>query len=180
MTQTNASLADVLINVLDRAIAGRPISVNGPFTDALRAQERIGWRALLQGYWAQEWQLAFLTTYTPPTVETPKDKAKRHIQMDRWQTRIIRTIWTSMIALWKIRNDDRHGRDAETKETSRHEVLTNELRLFYTNRDQYPIEVQNLLYPTFEEHYQDKSYKIENWLNAYRVTFEIMQIRPED
>jgi hypothetical protein len=47
--------------------------------------------------------------------------------MDRWQTQIIRTIWTSMISLWKLRNDDRHGRDKETKELARHEVLTNEL-----------------------------------------------------
>jgi hypothetical protein len=81
-----------------------------------------------------------------------------------------------MIALWKIRNDDRHGQDAETKELSRHLVLTNEVWLFYTDRDHYPIKVQNLLHPTFDEHYQDKSYKTKDWLNAYRVTFQVMKI----
>jgi hypothetical protein len=69
-------------NVLNRAIAGRPISVNGPFTVALRAQERISWQAMLQGYWANEWQTEFCNTYSPPTVETTTDKAKQLMKMD--------------------------------------------------------------------------------------------------
>ena len=100
--------------------------------------------------------------------------------MAKWQAHLVRTIWTGMIALWKIRNDDRHGRDAETKEKARHEVLTNELRILYDNREHYPPSVQNLLRPTFDEHCGDKSYKINDWLNVYRVTFQVTKIRPEN
>jgi hypothetical protein len=85
-----------------------------------------------------------------------------------------------MIALWMIRNDDHHGRDAETKELAWHEVLTNELKLLYNHREQYPPEVQNLLRLNYADHCQDKSYQISDWLNAYRVTFQVMKIRPEN
>jgi hypothetical protein len=133
---------------------------------------------MLLGYWASEWQMAYYHTSITPEEETPADRSKLLTNMARWQTQLIRTIWTSMIALWKLRNDDRHGRDAETKEKARHEVLTNELRDLYRNSNQYPVEVQNLLRPSFEAHSEDKSSQIEDWLDAYRVTFDVMLIRP--
>jgi hypothetical protein len=177
-TKTNTELHEAILDVIDRAIAGRPISVGGTFAAALRAQEQIGWRSMLQGYWASEWQTAYSNTFVPPMEETPAERSKRITNMARWQTQLIRTIWTSMIALWKLRNDDRHGRDAETKELARHEVLTNELRGFYINRDQYPATTRNLLRPSFEVHCQDKASLLEDWLDAYRVTFNVMHIRP--
>jgi hypothetical protein len=53
-------------------------------------------------------------SYATPAEETPADKTKGATDMDRWQTRLIRTTWTGMIYLWKIRNDERHGCDKET------------------------------------------------------------------
>jgi hypothetical protein len=100
--------------------------------------------------------------------------------MDRWQAQLIQRIWTSIIALWKICNDDRHGRDKETKELARHEVLTNELQHLYLNSNQYPVVVQNLLRSSFNAHCEDTSSQIEDWLHAYRVTFQVMHIRPDD
>jgi hypothetical protein len=47
--------------------------------------------------------------------------------MGRWQKQLIQTVWRSMITLWKTRNDEHHGWDAETKESARREVLHKEL-----------------------------------------------------
>jgi hypothetical protein len=55
-----------------------------------------------------------------------------------------------MIALWKIQNDKRHGWDKETSKAARHEVLTNKLKVMYTNQDQYPPAVHNLLQQSFK------------------------------
>jgi hypothetical protein len=178
VTNTATNLQEVILNAIDRALGGRPVSIRGTFGAALRAQERIGWRSLLQGYWAIEWQEAYCRTYVPPEDEAPEDASKRHIQMGRWQSRLIRTVWTSMIALWKLRNDDRHGRDKETKEASRHEVLTNELQQFYMTRAEYPEAVQNLLRPTLAEHATETAAQIEDWLQAFSMTFKVMHIRP--
>ncbi len=133
---------------------------------------------MLQGYWAKEWQHSFVRTYLPPDEETPADKSKRQIKMGRWQASVIRITWTGMIALWKIRRDERHGRDADTREAARHEVLTNELKVLYSNRDQYPPAVQRLLRSSYDIHSRDKSARIEDWLNAFRVTFQVTHIRP--
>ena len=175
-TKTNANLSKAIINAIDRALAGRPISVTGHFAAALREQESIGWRSMLQGYWAPGWTTAYRDTYVTPIEESSKDRSKRLTGMERWQTQLIQSIWTHMISLWKLRNDERHGRDKETRELARHTVLTNELRLLYLHRNKYPQEVQAILKNSFDDHCKDKASKIDDWLNAYRVTFQVMHI----
>jgi hypothetical protein len=177
-TKTDSNFTEAIVNALDRAMAGRPISVGGPFQAALRAQERIGWRSLLQGYWAKEWQKCFQHTYAPPDEESADARQKRLTTMSRWQTSLIKVLWTQMIALWKLRNDERHGIDKDTRELSRHTVLINELELLYINRTDYTTAAQNLLRTTFADHCRDKASQIEDWLHAYRVTFNVMRIRP--
>ena len=175
-TRTNTHLMEALLNVMDRALAGRPISVNGQFTLALRAQERIGWRSLFHGHWALEWKQAYQETYATPAEETPVAKTKRHTTMDRWQSQLLKTTWKCMIDLWKIRKDDRHGRDAESREQARHEVLSNELSLLYTNQHQYPDHIRNLLRPNVVGHIQDTADQLDDWLQAYRETFAATHI----
>ena len=134
-TKTVVALQELLIDVLDRAIAGRPISLSGPFSNLLRTQERIGWRAMLQGYWSVEWQTTYLSTYEAPTTESRKDKQQWILAMALWQKRVLTTTWPQMIRLWTLRNEERHGRDAETKEQARREVLLNAIRTVYEDRD---------------------------------------------
>jgi hypothetical protein len=159
--------------VLDRALAGRPISVSGPYEDLLRSQERIGWRAMLHGYWSIEWQKAYQTTYAIPEDETPKDRSKRTITMALWQRKVLKATWQQMIQLWRLRNEERHGRDTETREQARREVLQNEIKVLYSNRNQYPVGVQQLLRPSYEAHCLERVSNLQNWLDAYRVTFEV-------
>ena len=175
--RTDTHLMEAILNVINRALVGRPISVTGPFERVLRAQEQIGWRSLLHGHWAKEWQISYQTSYATPADESIADKSKRHIHMRRWQTQLIRTMWTSMIAMWKIRNDDRHGRDKETREEALHEVLKNEIHKLYAHRDQYPIGVRNLLQPTFADYSGDTASQLEDWLHAHRVTFKVTHNR---
>jgi hypothetical protein len=82
ITKTNPDLQEAILNVINRAIAGRPISVGGAFTVALRAQEQIGWQSMLQGYWESEWQTAYFHTFATPEEETPTDRSKRLTNMD--------------------------------------------------------------------------------------------------
>jgi hypothetical protein len=110
-TKTDTNLCEAILDAIDRAIAGRPISVIGTFTATFRAQERIGWHSLLQGYWATKWKTAYCSTYTTPEEETADDKSKRLTGMDRWQSHLIQIIWKHMIALWKL---------TATAETKRH------------------------------------------------------------
>jgi hypothetical protein len=178
-TKTDTQLVqETIINVLGRALSGQPISVGGIFNVALRAQEKIGWRSMFQGYWASEWQTAYIDKYATPAVENTADKLQRQTNMERWQAQLIKTVWTNMVNLWKVRNEEQHGRDKETRENACHEVLTNELKLLYDNREQYPDGVQNILQNTFADHCRDKASQIEDWLNTFCMTFQVMHIQP--
>jgi hypothetical protein len=41
-------------------------------------------------------------------------------------------MWRTLIQLWKLRNDERHGWDKESRDNARREVLHKELKEIYT------------------------------------------------
>jgi hypothetical protein len=137
-TSTNGELQDTIINCLDSAMAHRPIHTHGTFHRALTAQAQIGWVHMLQGYWSLEWQAAYDNTYPVPDEETRQEKQQRLLKMTRWQKKIIRTVWGSMIKFWKLRNDERHGWDKESRNSARREVLHKELEAIYERKHEYP------------------------------------------
>jgi hypothetical protein len=128
---------------------------------------------MLQGYWSHEWQVAYESTYATPATEDRKAKTKRLLQMGRWQKNIITAIWGAMIKLWKLRNEERHGWDQESRERSRREVLHFELEEIYNRKEEYPRRVQNLLRASYEIHIQETVTKLADWLEAYKGTFAI-------
>jgi hypothetical protein len=95
--------------------------------------------------------------------------------MALWQNRIIQTTWTIMIQLWKIRKDEQHGQDAETRDQARPKVSQNEIEVLYSERDLYPLRVQKLLRPSFETHCHERVTKLQDWIDSYRVTFRVTQ-----
>jgi hypothetical protein len=97
----------------------------------------------------------------------------RIVAMSLWQKRMIQTTWTLMISLWKLRNDERHGRDTETREKARREILTNKIELLYNNCESYPLRVQKLMRELLEIHSTESVLNLRNWIDAYRVTFEV-------
>jgi hypothetical protein len=71
---TATNLLELILTCIDCAIDDRPIPIQGPFHEALRSQELIGWLSMIRGYWSQEWQHAFERTYMSPAEETRKQK----------------------------------------------------------------------------------------------------------
>ncbi len=128
---------------------------------------------MLRGYWTLEWQAAYERTYKIPDSETRKEKLKRLQQMTRWQSKVIQTIWRNLIQLWKLRNDERHGRDKESRDTARREVIHHKLEEIYLKKQQYPIKVQRLLRASYEIHIQETVRKLSDWLDTYKGTFAI-------
>jgi hypothetical protein len=151
-TSTDGGLQETITKCLDCAMANRLIYTHGPFHRALKAQSKIGWVSMLQGYWSQEWQMTYKRLHQVPTDEDRKAKNKHILQMARWQKLIIQTVWDVMIKLWKIRNDERHGWDQESRDRSRREVLHHKLAEIYGRKHEYPQHVQNL--PYYAHHFK--------------------------
>lgn len=168
---TASNLQEAILSCLDNSLAGRTNPTRGSFGTALLAQAHIGWTAMFRGYWSLEWQKAYMRTYPVPDVETRKEKNKRHYQMELWQKKILQQLWRSMIALWTLRNNERHGWDKESRDGARREVLHHELATFYTRKHEYPARVQRLLRASYEIHITETASKIADWLDAYKNTF---------
>ncbi len=157
----------------DCALTDRRVTTLGSFHAALKAQEKIGWTAMLRKYWANQWQSEYKRTYQTPDGETCKNKNKRHQQMKRWQKKVIQTTWTALIQLWTLRNKEQHGWDKESRDSAGQEVLHKELADIYDKRDKYPQRVQRLLKQSYDQHIQETVPKLSDWLNTYKGTFAI-------
>jgi hypothetical protein len=130
----------------------------------------MGWLGL-KGHWSNKWQQAYDNTYTAPGEETRKEKNTRKRSMDRWQKKIIHTLWGSMIQLWTTRNEERHGWDQDSRDSSRRKVLHKELEDIYLRKHEYPERVQQLLRNSYEEHIQEPVTKLTDWMDASQGTF---------
>jgi hypothetical protein len=128
---------------------------------------------MLRGHWTKEWQRAYEQSYHAPSEETRPERNKRSLTMSRWQKKIIQTIWSFMIQLWTLRNDERHGLDKASRDSARREVLHKELEYFYNRKEEYPVRVQRLLRTSYEIHIQETVTKIADWLDAYKGTFNV-------
>ncbi len=172
-TNTDEYLQETILDCIDSAMAGRAVNTQGPFQQALESQERIGWVSMLHGYWTKQWQVEYEKSYDAPPNESRKDKNKRLRHMARWQKKIIQTIWASSIKLWKTRNDERHGWDKESRDSSRRKVLHKELQEIYDQKNEYPQQVQRFLRASYEIHIQETVRKLTDWLDAYKGTFAV-------
>ncbi len=94
--------------------------------------------------------------------------------MQWWQKKVIQRTWHFMIKLWKLQNNDRHGWDAESRESSRREVMHYALTEIYNKKQEYPQRVQQLLRASYDIHIQETATKIADWLDVYKGTFAVM------
>jgi hypothetical protein len=163
---TDSNLQETILNCIDSAITERAVISNGPFSNALESQSDIGWIDMLRGYWSNKWQVAYEQSYSVPNNEDRKAKNKQKLQMQRWQKKIIQTIWNSMIKLWKLWNDERHGWDAESRESACGEVLHSKLAEIYNRKNEYPRRVQRLLRTSYNIHIQEKQRKLQTGLRT--------------
>jgi hypothetical protein len=90
-------------------------------------QRDIGWTQLFYGRLTQQWGIAYESTCFQPSGKPP-------IPPDEWIAKVIQLLWDYFLALWKVRNDDRHGRDTESKERLERERLDLKIRALYTQQ----------------------------------------------
>jgi hypothetical protein len=115
-----------------------------------------------------------MSAYTIPLEETNKQKSKGKTQVMRWQKKILKSMWGSLLQLWTTQHKERHGWDKEGRDNARREVMHTELFQIYYRKHEYPPQqVQHLLRTTYEIHIQETVTKITDWLDAYKGTFAV-------
>jgi hypothetical protein len=103
-----------------------PIEDSPDIREIIEAQEKIGWNQMLQGRIAHQWIEKQKEAMATPT--------KRKNSMT-WATEMISTIFEYWLKLWKMRNEDKHGRDAVTRREAERQQAIRELEQMYEGNE---------------------------------------------
>jgi hypothetical protein len=132
---------------------------------AIRQQNEMGWRQVINGRFSIEWSRIQDDYYARSrTQKQNNDRRSGH----RWQIKLIHLIWTEWDKLWKIRNEELHGRDSATRAATERREITNALRTVY---DQYEPRVQELLTEEEHQHLSKPHWLTKNWLTVNAPIF---------
>ncbi len=134
----------------------------------LATQNSIGWRQLFNGRFSQQWAAdlqnnhLFRNRHHLPTKNPTGHK---------WQVTIITVIWEQWYALWKMRNEDVHGKDEATRIIAERREVTRRLTAIYDQRQHMEPSAQSLLYPDIRNHLEQPPWVIQNWININGPVF---------
>jgi hypothetical protein len=88
-----------------------------------------------------------------------------------WSSSIIRLIWEHCYEEWKVRNQAKHGRDADTRAQARLEKAHRDVRALYDIKPKCFHRAQRqYFYPSFDAHIaKEKDVRnLENWVVTYK------------
>ncbi len=90
-------------------------------------QQAIGWHQLLQGRFTEAWRLHYHQYLGSKATNTKNGHT--------WVTSVITTIFTQWLDLWKLRNQDRHGKDSQAQDDVARRQAVTELQTLYNLQD---------------------------------------------
>ena len=100
------------------------ITVNPAVADIAAAQQAIGWNQILKGRFSQLWAIT--------QDQHLGSRATNRFDGTTWMIQVIELILLEWLKMWNLRNEDRHGRDIESKRQAETRQTIRELEQFYT------------------------------------------------
>jgi hypothetical protein len=128
------------------------------------AQKRIGWNQLLQGRMAKEWIVI--------QREAMGDKATKRKNAVTWATDIISTTFEQWLNLWKLRNEDRHGKDNKTRKEAERRQAIRELEQMYEDNEDVNTGEEWILHRPLEVQRTKSTYTIRAMISNYAPVLE--------
>ena len=129
----------------------------------IQSQNDIGWDQLYRGRWSVEWrqqQDNYMTNHPDGLPISGSD----------WVRGLGRLLIDQWFQLWKLRNDDRHGKDQEQQRILRERIIHASIREMYTYRSKVCPADRHIFHESAEEHIQRHPLlnSMEDWLLNYR------------
>ena len=136
-----------------------PVTFPADVRSLIQHQNAIGWRQILRGRFAADWQQIQNAYYMK---HRRKTKFKR--TGERWQKQFIATIWESWFELWSIRNGEVHGTTAESRARAQRREINREVNELFAERAFMEPQVQALLDTDPESQMRRPQRLTKNWL----------------
>ena len=125
----------------------------------IQRRNAIGWRQILRGRFASDWQTIQNEYYMQHRRKTPFKRTG-----ERWQQQFILVIWGAWFRLWSIRNGEVHGTTSATRAQAQRREVGRQLTEIYASRNFMEPAVQLLLENDQETHMQRPTHVTKNWL----------------
>ena len=161
-------IKELMLEGLSAVLGNRPtntIAVNPEVATVAEAQAAIGWNQILKGRFSRSWastQDRYLGSRTTARVNG-----------STWMIKVIETILLEWLKMWKLRNEDRHGRDMESRRHAETKQTIRELELFYATHDGKVTERLQWLFTTALEVRREQNIGVTiQWLNTWKPIVE--------
>ena len=164
---THPELMDLLLEGLHAVLYGLPtgqIPVRLSVETVAAAQTAIRWDQLLKGRLAKAWQLKQQAHLGNRSTEKKNGRT--------WATSISTKLLQQWWDLWTLRNQDRHGKDFQSREDAQHRQALREITQLYEHKDNLPQQLQWLLQKPLQQCLQWPTYMIVAFINAYKPIIE--------
>jgi hypothetical protein len=138
-----------------------PVLYHWELRQLIVQQNAIGWRQVINGRFSQEWARIQDDYYA--RLRTQRGSNDRRSGLT-WQKLLITQVWTAWSTLWKLRNEELHGRDTISTERAERQEIKRALKEVYELRPQLEPRVQDLLMRNEQDHMQRPLWVTRNWL----------------
>lgn len=155
---TNLLLDGTKQAMLDPNTEG-PEQIPTELTSVALAQQSIGWKHILKGRLSKEW-----ITYMGNSIGSDATKTKNAIT---WATDIIKTIFNQCLALWKMRNEERHGHDYKLRREAEQNQAVREMEQLYELKGQIQPEDEWIFNIPIEQQKTKTAYVLQAFLSNY-------------
>ena len=130
----------------------------------IQTQNIIGWDQLYRGRWSLEWR----KMHNEYAQSLGPDR--QTAQGQSWLLSMGRLLIDQWLALWKLRNTERHGKDEQQQHEVRLRTLKSELHELYQYRNQVCPADRYIFYQNVETHLEHHSSlnHLEDWITIHR------------
>ena len=165
---TAPPLQELLLEALGALMGGRSMTTirsDPAVADVARAQRDIGWHQILKGRFSQQW--------TRTQDKYLGANATRTVNGGTWMTKVIEVWLSQWLKLWKLRNEDRHGHDVNTRAQAEEAQVYRELQQFYEAHDgNVPERLQWIFDTPISTRMEGKVGITRLWLNTWKPVME--------
>lgn len=134
------------------------------YTTLIEQQNVIGWDHLYKGRWSIQWS------------HIHDDFVQRHVirgsilSGKSWVLGVGRLLLDQWLLLWKLRNEERHGKDMQEQNRIRQQIVTSELMELYTYKNKVCPADRSLFHDSVEDHLSQHTSLdvIEDWISVYK------------
>jgi hypothetical protein len=159
----NETMRDWMVSSAGIDFHASPVLFHNAVRAVINHQNSIGWRQMFNGRFSVEWSRLQDDHYARQRLQRgTNDRRSGH----RWQIKLICLIWKEWIKLWKMRNEELHGRDTATRAINERRDIEGALRAVYEQRNHFEPRVQELLLREEHEHMQCPLWVTWNWLTV--------------